>query len=63
LLERRENINSKSFDEKKAYNEYEKLLIELAKSEGATCSTCSDKDKCKFAFDDYNTNGDCLAVK
>ena len=28
-----------------------------------TCSKCSSREICKYAFDDYNTNGDCLAVK
>lgn len=28
-----------------------------------TCEECTDKRKCPFAFDAYNTNGDCLAIK
>ncbi len=28
-----------------------------------TCDDCKDKRKCPFAFDAYNTGGDCLAVK
>lgn len=28
-----------------------------------TCNTCSDKNTCKYAFDLYNTDGDCLASK
>jgi hypothetical protein len=28
-----------------------------------TCYDCIDKDKCKYAFDLYNREGDCLAVK
>lgn len=28
-----------------------------------TCHTCDVKDKCLFAFDPYNRDGDCLAVK
>jgi hypothetical protein len=28
-----------------------------------TCANCHDKDICKFAWDLYNTNGDCLANK
>lgn len=31
--------------------------------EATTCYTCGDKDICKYAFDLYNTNGDCLAMK
>lgn len=28
-----------------------------------TCDYCEDSDTCEFAFDPYNTNGDCLAIK
>jgi DnaJ-class molecular chaperone len=28
-----------------------------------TCSKCSDKDTCPFAFDAYNTDDCCLASK
>lgn len=28
-----------------------------------TCDTCKQNDDCEFAFDAYNTNGDCLAEK
>jgi hypothetical protein len=28
-----------------------------------TCADCKDADTCDFAFDPYNTNGDCLAMK
>lgn len=28
-----------------------------------TCETCEENDKCDFAFDPYNTEGDCLAIK
>ena len=28
-----------------------------------TCSRCKDKEDCELAFDEYNTNGDCLAIK
>lgn len=31
--------------------------------EGFTCDTCTQKSTCVFAFDAYNTNGDCLAAK
>lgn len=33
------------------------------KDEELTCFKCSLKDKCEYAFDPYNTNGDCLAEK
>lgn len=28
-----------------------------------TCVTCEDRHACEFAFDLYNTSGDCLAIK
>ena len=28
-----------------------------------TCQYCNQMDTCKWAFDDYNMNGDCLAEK
>ena len=28
-----------------------------------TCNTCLDNTNCEFAWDLYNTGGDCLAVK
>jgi uncharacterized protein (UPF0212 family) len=28
-----------------------------------TCHDCSDKYDCDYAWDAYNTNGDCLASK
>lgn len=28
-----------------------------------TCQYCENKQTCIFAFDDYNTDGDCLADK
>ena len=33
------------------------------KAEDCECSYCPDNEWCKFAFDPYNTNGDCLATK
>lgn len=33
------------------------------KAKDTTCFTCDQKEKCKYAFDPYNTNGDCLADK
>lgn len=29
----------------------------------ATCDECGDNEFCPFAFDAYNTSGDCLAEK
>jgi len=28
-----------------------------------TCHTCLSRGTCEFAFDPYNTDGDCLAIK
>ena len=28
-----------------------------------TCHTCLSNKTCEFAFDPYNTDGDCLAIK
>ena len=28
-----------------------------------TCDHCSDNNNCSYAFDKYNTDGDCLASK
>lgn len=28
-----------------------------------TCWTCKEVDTCIYAFDPYNLNGDCLALK
>lgn len=28
-----------------------------------TCQDCLDNDNCDYAFDPYNTDGDCLAIK
>jgi len=28
-----------------------------------TCNTCFSKDECQYAWDLYNTDGDCLALK
>lgn len=29
----------------------------------STCSECSEANSCKYAWDLYNINGDCLASK
>lgn len=33
------------------------LIVEV------TCQFCSHNDNCEFAWDLYNTDGDCLAIK
>ena len=41
------------------WSTYDKKLV----SSDCTCVYCPWYDDCEFAFDDYNTNGDCLAIK
>ena len=33
------------------------------KLDDCTCNDCPDNTSCPFAFDLYNTHGDCLAIK
>jgi len=28
-----------------------------------TCDKCPERETCEFAYDTYNTDGDCLALK
>jgi hypothetical protein len=37
--------------------------FKLLPYEKLTCSSCNQCLGCDYRFDDYNTNGDCLAVK
>lgn len=39
------------------------MIEDLDRSRKLTCFSCSERDRCKFAFDPYNTNGDCLMMK
>ena len=39
----------------------QKLYIEVVPK--STCFNCKDNDSCEFAWDGYNTEGDCLAIK
>ena len=45
----------------------ERRLIELSPiaylKDHFTCVKCEDNEKCEFAFDLYNMDGDCLAIK
>ena len=46
------------------YNKYESEKgWELSKREDFTCSRCDRDESCEYAWDLYNTNGDCLAEK
>ena len=42
--------------------EVAKLIAALKESE-FTCAICSECDTCEWAWDPYNTNGDCIASK
>lgn len=43
---------------------FDALQAELDKcAEIVTCIRCSEKTICPYAYDGYNTNGDCLAEK
>ena len=35
----------------------------MADNKQSECDNCPDNKKCEFAFDPYNTPGDCLAIK
>lgn len=37
--------------------------IEVPAKESMTCSNCVDTAICEFAWDLYNTDGDCIADK
>lgn len=46
------------------YDEYKEMMGEPEPTrERTTCWTCTDNDKCEYAWDWYNTDGDCLAIK
>ena len=41
----------------------EELGLSVPVKEYMTCDRCLDADTCLFAWDRYNTGGDCLADK
>jgi hypothetical protein len=46
------------------YDEIVKMIEDYGlKVEDITCHHCPQKDTCEYAYDLYNTDGDCLAVK
>lgn len=48
----------------KPYPEIESMKEEdPSDKEMYTCYGCGARDRCEFAWDEYNTNGDCLAEK
>lgn len=38
-------------------------VVAMFDIESFTCDDCSARKTCDFAFDSYNTDGDCLAEK
>ena len=44
-------------------DECERKLASEGLSYGTTCVDCTDKYRCKLAFDPYNCDGDCLLSK
>lgn len=51
---------------KRTDEELSKIRAEVAQGweiDEFTCDKCSDRYDCEYAFDMYNTNGDCLANK
>ena len=45
------------------YNEYPFSEFRKHKIEEYTCYKCKDYANCTWVFDEYNTNGDCIAWK
>ena len=53
-------------DDPKVILKYNKLTKELDKiglKPGDTCCACVQNNNCPFAFDPFNSNGDCLQDK
>jgi hypothetical protein len=59
LLMRRTCVNSVA-EHFSSYQEYLEAYDTLGYF---TCDSCDEVSKCEYAFDAYNTNGDCLADK
>lgn len=47
----------------KAIEELNEMQLYVPSKEEFTCNKCPAADDCAFAWDLYNTNGDCLADK
>jgi hypothetical protein len=71
-----EEVNMKSFTVKQLAKMREQGVESIVTHAGAfggrvidpktvkfTCDKCKAAPNCEWAFDDYNTNGDCLAEK
>lgn len=37
--------------------------LQMEENREVTCENCAHNANCEFAFDPYNTDGDCLAIK
>ena len=37
--------------------------MDTATTKPSTCANCTSVDECPYAWDPYNTDGDCLAMK
>ena len=60
--------DSVASDKKEFFKQIKPILDTVVKDlftgdKVSTCDTCGDNKTCEFAFDGYNTNGDCLAIK
>lgn len=49
--------------QERASAEHRAYMVELTGIQSFTCDDCPAKLSCNYAFDAYNTNGDCLAEK
>ncbi len=38
-------------------------MKEIMKGQNCTCEGCPSEETCEWAYDPYNTDGDCLAEK
>lgn len=45
------------------WNTNNEQQIVMPPMEDFTCAMCLEKESCKYVFDLYNTNGDCIAGK
>jgi hypothetical protein len=43
-------------------NDYPPFYIDNVRFSDFTCNWC-DMEGCRFSYDPYNTNGDCLGIK
>jgi len=48
-------------DKRSAMIEY--LVANHSRAKQLTCDYCTERIKCEFAYDLYNTDGDCIAEK